>query len=98
MLFKEYILVMTLSYSPTVFYHILNVFKWVFMHICLLLSYKIKRMCSHSVVSDSVTPWPVAYQAPPSMGFSRQEYWSGVPFLSPNDLPNPGIKPKSPAL
>ena len=40
----------------------------------------------------------VAYQAPPSMGFSRQEYWSGLPFPSPADLPNPGIEPRSPAL
>ena len=39
-----------------------------------------------------VTPWTVAYQAPPSMGFSRQEYWSGVPFPSPGDLPNTGIE------
>ena len=37
-------------------------------------------------------------QAPPSMGFSRQEYWSGLPFHSPGDLPDPGIKPRSPAL
>ena len=44
------------------------------------------------------TAWTVAHQAPPSMGFSRQEYWSGVPFPSPEDLPNPGIKPGSPAL
>ena len=44
------------------------------------------------------TPWTVAHQAPPSMGFSRQEYWSGVPFPSPEDLPNPEIKPGSPAL
>ena len=44
------------------------------------------------------TPWTVAYQASPSMGFSRQEYWSGLPFPSPGDLPNPGIKPGSPAL
>ena len=44
------------------------------------------------------TPWTVAYQAPWSMGFSRQEYWSGLPFPSPGDLPNPGIKPGSPAL
>ena len=44
------------------------------------------------------TPWTVTYQAPRSMGFSRQEYWSGLPFLSPGDLPNPGIKPGSPAL
>ena len=45
-----------------------------------------------------VTPWTVAYQAYPSMGFSRQEYWSGLPFPSPGDLPNPGIEPWSPAL
>ena len=45
-----------------------------------------------------VTPWTVAYQALLSMGFSRQEYWSGLPFLSPGDLPNPGIEPRSPAL
>ena len=44
------------------------------------------------------TPWTVAYQAPPSIGFSRQEYWSGLPFPSPGDLPNPGIEPGSPAL
>ena len=45
-----------------------------------------------------MTPWTAAYQAPPSMGFSRQEYWSGVPFPPPGDLPDPGIKLKSPAL
>ena len=45
-----------------------------------------------------MTPWTVAYQAPPSMGFSRQECWSGLPFPSPEDLPNPGIEPESPAL
>ena len=44
------------------------------------------------------TPWTVAYQVPPSMGFSRQEYWSGLPFPSPGDLPNPGTEPRSPAL
>ena len=44
------------------------------------------------------TPWTVAYQAPPSMGFSRQECWSGLPFPSPGDLPHPGIEPGSPAL
>ena len=44
------------------------------------------------------TPWTVAYQAPQSMEFSRQEYWSGLPFPSPGDLPNPGIEPRSPAL
>ena len=45
-----------------------------------------------------VTLWTVTYQAPPSMGFSRQEYWSGLPFPSPGDLPDPGIEPGSPAL
>ena len=44
------------------------------------------------------TSWTVSYQSPPSMGFSRQEYWSGLPFPSPEDLPNPGIEPRSPAL
>ena len=45
-----------------------------------------------------VTPWTVACQALLPMGFSRQEYWSGLPFPSPGDLPNPGIEPRSPAL
>ena len=51
-----------------------------------------------SCVQLFVTPWTVAYQAPLSMGFSRQVYWSGLPFPSPGDLPNPGIEPRSPAL
>ena len=49
-------------------------------------------------MSNSATPWTVAYQAPPSLGFFRQEYWSGLPFPFPGDLPNPGIKPGSPVL
>ena len=53
---------------------------------------------SLSHVQLFVTPWTGAYQAPLSMEFSRQEYWSGLPFPSPGDLPNPGIKPGSPAL
>ena len=44
------------------------------------------------------TLWTVAFQAPLSMGFSRQEYWSGLPFPSPGDLPDPGIEPRSPTL
>ena len=50
------------------------------------------------MVFDSATEWTVAYQAPPSMGFCRQKYWSGLPFPSPGDLPDPGIEPRSPAL
>ena len=53
---------------------------------------------SLSRVQLFATPWTVAHQAPPSMGFSRQEYWSGLPFPSPGDLPEPGIKPRSPTL
>ena len=53
---------------------------------------------SPSGISDSVTPWTVACQAPLSMEFSRQEYWSGLPFPSTGDLPNPGIDPGSLAL
>ena len=49
-------------------------------------------------MSDSATPWTVAYQAPLYMGFSRQWYWSGLPFPSPGDLPDPGIETRSPAL
>ena len=44
------------------------------------------------------TPWTVAYKAPLSMEFSRKEYWSGLPFPSPGDLPDPGIEPRFPTL
>ena len=50
---------------------------------------------SHSVVSDSVNSWTVAHKAPLSMGFSRQEYWSGLLCHTPGDLPDAGIVPKS---
>ena len=70
---------------------------------------RLKETELHAEISESesevaqcarlfATPWTVAYQAPPSMGFSRQEYWSGLPFPSPGDLPHPGIKPGSPSL
>ena len=49
-------------------------------------------------MSDSAIPWTAACPAPLSMEFSRQEYWSGLPFPSPEELPDPGIKPGSPAL
>ena len=51
------------------------------------------KLLSH--VRLSATPWTVACQAPLAMGFSRQEYWSGLPFPSPGDLPHPGIEPRS---
>ena len=53
---------------------------------------------SLSHVRPFATPWTVAHQAPPSTGFSRQEYWSGLPFPPPGDLPNPGTEPRSLSL
>ena len=67
----------------------------LFIFIILYTSVKVKSL---SRVRLFATSWTVACQAPPSMGFSRQEYWSGLPFPSPGHLPNPGIKPRSPAL
>ena len=58
----------------------------------------ISEVKSLSRIRLFATPWTVAYQASLSMGFSRQEYWSGLPFPSPGDLPNPGIESRSPAL
>ena len=56
------------------------------------------KVKSLSRVRFFATPWTVAYQAPLSVGFSRQEYWSGLPFPSPGDLPDTVIKPGPPAL
>ena len=53
---------------------------------------------SFSRIQLFVTPWTVAHQAPLSMELSRQEYWSGLPFPPPGDLPDPGIEPMSPAM
>ena len=63
-----------------------------------MVSTKQSYVLSHSVVSDSQTPWTVVHQAPLSLEFSREEYWSGLPFPSPKDLPNPGMETGSPAL
>ena len=60
-------------------------------------SLKVNMLVSQSCPT-LCAPWTVAHQAPLSMGFSRQEYWSGLPCPSPDDLPNPGIEPGSPAL
>ena len=67
---------------------LLTYYTWVCVCVCV----------SHSVVFNSAATWTVAHQAPLSMGFSRQKYLSGQSFPSPGDLPNPGIKPGSPAL
>ena len=65
---------------------------------CLKAWRTMVKVKSLSCVQLFGTPWTVAYQAPPSMGFSRQEYWSGLLFPSPEDLPDPGIEPRSPTL
>ena len=71
--------------------------KWIIY----FKDYKFLKLLKSKVKSLSrvwlfATPRTVAYQAPPSMGFSRQEYWSGLPFPSPRDRPNPGIQPRDP--
>ena len=60
--------------------------------------WSVYRKWKWSPVRLFATPWTVAYQVPPSMGFCRQECWSGLPYPSPGDLPDPGIEPWSPAL
>ena len=71
-------------------------YVYLFSSVCLF--YKDACRSAKSLVSDSfVTLWTVALQAPLSMGFSRQEYWSGLPCLPPGDLPIPGTEPGSPA-
>ena len=64
------------------------------------LRHIIIKMCvlATQLCAAFATPWTTAHQAPLSMEFFRQEYWSGVPFPCPGDLPDPGIEPRSPAL
>ena len=73
-----------------------HVFKYLSRSCNGLNERKKVKMKSLSRVQLFATLWTLAHAAPPSMGFSRQEYWSGLPFPSPGDLPNPGIKPRSP--
>ena len=70
---------------------------WSWELYCLMQSHL--HVCSVTKACLTlVIPWPVAYQAPLSLGFPRQEYWRGLPFPSPRDLPDPGIKPSAPAM
>ena len=78
--------------------HISCIGRWVLYHWATREAPITEGESELSHVRLFVTPWTVAYQAPPSMGFSRQEYWSGLPFPSPGDLPEPGIEPRSPAF
>ena len=83
------------------FPNVILIVKWKLLsHVRLFVTHELYG-CG-GLVSRSyqtlVTPWTVACQAPLSMGFSRQEYWSGLPFPSPGDLPNLGMEPRSPLL
>ena len=101
---KHYILVKL----PMYWAQILPLFRWAikkknslksaafaFPH-CLICCSFVVQSQSHALLF--ATPWTVAHQAPLSMGFSQQEFWSGLPFPSPGNLPDPGIKPMFPAL
>ena len=80
-----------------------HVHIYVHTHICIHIWKRIfYALCACVLVAQSCltlcNPWTVAHQASLSVGFSRQEYWSGLPCPPPGDLPNPGIKPRSPVL
>ena len=72
--------------------------KWCYHFKQIRCSYVCRKVKSLNRVQLFATPWTVALQAPPSMGFSKQGYWSGLPFPSPGELPDPGIEPGSPTL
>ena len=71
--------------------------EWVAISFSNAWKWKV-RVKLLSRVQLLATPWTAAYQAPLSLGFSRREYWSGLPFPSPGELPNPRIEPRFPAL
>ena len=71
---------------------------WAYLFCLCKITLCVGMLSPFSHVWLFVTPWTVAYQAPLSMGFSRWEYWIGLPFSSPGDLPHPGIKPSSSTL
>ena len=98
------------TFSPSICHEVIGPDAMIFIF-CMLsfkeergisgfiyMSKKWQKVKSLSHVRLFATPWTVAYQASPSMGFSRQEYWSELPFPSPGDLPDLGIEPGSPAL
>ena len=81
---SEFCAWLILLFCSRKFTHFINTLRLLYILSCMLSRF--------SEVQLFVTPWTVARQAPLSMGFSRQEYWSGLPFPSPGDLPNPGIE------
>ena len=98
--FNIYIVMAPLTSDLIICVFFLSLFSFP-LSLCIMPSvfqtWKLK-VKSLSRVRLFATPWTVAHQALPSMVFSRQEYWSGLPFPSPGDLPDPGIEPRSPTL
>ena len=89
----------SITLSPSVCTDPAYSFSFVFPSTVMLTTAWFLVLFNYYVMSNSfVSPWTVAHQAPLSMGIPRQEYWSGLPFPSPRDLPDPGIEPMSPAL
>ena len=88
-------LISLLTMPPVSIHVVTNSKISCFFHVWIISTMKVKSL---SRVQLFVTPWTVAYHAFPSMGFSRQEYWSGLSFPSPEDLPNPEIEPRLPTL
>ena len=80
------------------FLYTLHSYIYIYIYIYIEREREREREKSLSPICLFATPWAVAYQSPLSMEFSRQEYWSGLPFPSPEDLPDPGIEPRSPTL
>ena len=89
--------------------HIYTIYTHIYMCVHIYTLYTYIYVCIYVYIYELkwsplsrvwllATLWTVAYQAPLSMRFSRQKYWSGLPFPSPGDLPEPGIEPRSPAL
>ena len=104
---KTHVLIIVLSVIASwilrLYCEIFTVYVCKYMYVCVYIYICVCVVCVLcaqlvSCVWLFVTPWTVAHQAPLSMAFSRQEYWSGLPFPSPGDLPEPGIKPESPEL
>ena len=92
-----------LPYDPVIPLLGVCMYVYVYIHTCMYISPRLMTTCGGGgLVTKScltlVTPWTLARQAPLSIGFSRQEYWSGLPLPSPGDLPDPGIKPRCPTL
>ena len=103
MIFSFYLVCFTFSISYSMLpLHLVYVFQ--FLHLFFIFFGVLSQaLIKHSrkpfvYIYIFTTPWTAAYQAPPFMGFSRQEYWSGLPFPSPGELLDPGIKPRSPTL